>query len=271
MVYLLSGKDMNKDPEIILGNLKLVTILSCLVIALVALGFFIYIKRKEDDHKHLLARKQWIEQMPTVVSTLGVLGTFLGITLGLLHFDTENLDASIPLLLSGLKTAFLTSLLGMVGSLLLNRVVNRAMDKADNKEGERHRQVETMNALSNMISAIDGEDAKKLKTRLMDTLDKINGNVSDAKVYLQGIHSDISQVKDDIEEIRGHCEEMKNAITNIGAPENGDIPQLLAVVSTTAASIAKIDNDMEAFKESSSSIKDMVLSISSDVEDLKQQ
>ena len=64
---------------------------------------------------------------------------------------------------------------------------------------------------------------------------------------------------------------MKNAITNFGAPENGDIPQLLAVVSTTAASIAKIDNDMEDVKDSSSSIKDMVLSISSDVESLKQK
>ena len=110
------------------------TVLSCIVIAVVAVVFFFYIKNKEHDHKHLLARKQWIEQMPTVVSTLGVLGTFLGITLGLLHFDTENLDASIPLLLSGLKTAFLTSLLGMVGSLFLNRVVNRAMDNAENQE-----------------------------------------------------------------------------------------------------------------------------------------
>ena len=64
---------------------------------------------------------------------------------------------------------------------------------------------------------------------------------------------------------------MKNAMTSIGASENGDIPQLLAVVSTTAASIAKIDNDMEAVKESSSSIKDMVLSISSDMEDMKKQ
>lgn len=262
---------MNKDPEIILGNLKFVTIFSCLVIASVAIAFFVYIKQKENDHKHLLARKQWIEQMPTVVSTLGVLGTFLGITLGLLHFDTENLDASIPLLLSGLKTAFLTSLLGMVGSLFLNRVVNRAMDKADNKEGERHRQVETMNALSNMITAIDGEDAKKLKTRLMDTLDRINESVSSAKDSLQGLRSDIGQVKDDIEEIRGHCEEMKNAMASLGASDSGEIPQLLAVVSTTAASIAKIDNDMEEVKDSSSSIKDMVLSISSDVEGLKQK
>ena len=262
---------MNKDPEVILGNLRLVTIISCLVIAALAVGFFIYIRMKKNDHRYLLARKQWIEQMPTVVSTLGVLGTFLGITLGLLHFDTENLDASIPLLLSGLKTAFLTSLLGMVGSLFLNRVVNRAMDDAENLEGERHRQVETMNALSNMITAIDGEDAKKLKTKLMSTLVQINDNISASKDFLKGLRSDLGQVKDDIEEIRGHCQEIKDAVSSIVSSDNGEVSKLLAVVSTTAASIAKIDNDMETVKESSSSIKDMVLSISSDVEDLKQQ
>ena len=262
---------MNQNAQALQSRLNAVTIFACLIIALVALGFFIYIKQKEKSYKEILAKKLWIEQMPSMVSTLGVLGTFLGITIGLLHFDTENLDMSIPLLLSGLRTAFLTSLFGMVGSLILNRTVNRAMDEAENKEGERKNKESTLNSVSNLFSAWNSKENKEYKSALKDAVVNINATLTAVKGSVDAMRGDLSQVKDDIEEIRGHCEEMKNAITSFGAPENGDIPQLLAVVSTTAASIAKIDNDMEDVKESSSSIKDMVLSISSDVESLKQQ
>ena len=52
---------------------------------------------------------------------LGLLGTFLGLTLGIMDFDssnTENIQKSIQLLLSGMATAFETSLLGMFFSLV---------------------------------------------------------------------------------------------------------------------------------------------------------
>ena len=56
---------------------------------------------------------------PTAAMSLGILGTFLGIFIGLLNFDTGNINDSIPNLLSGLQTAFLTSLVGMASSLVL--------------------------------------------------------------------------------------------------------------------------------------------------------
>lgn len=52
---------------------------------------------------------------------LGLLGTFLGLTLGIQGFDSSNSDniqSSIQSLLDGMGTAFLTSLLGMFLSLL---------------------------------------------------------------------------------------------------------------------------------------------------------
>ena len=55
-------------------------------------------------------------------TTLGVLGTFTGIFLGLLEFDVAKIDASVLQLLAGLKIAFSTSIVGMAGAVLL-RVV----------------------------------------------------------------------------------------------------------------------------------------------------
>ena len=56
-----------------------------------------------------LGRKWFNPQLlsSTVVS-LGLLGTFGGIMYGLWVFSVEQIDSSIPQLLEGLKTAFLT-------------------------------------------------------------------------------------------------------------------------------------------------------------------
>lgn len=61
---------------------------------------------------------EFIGYVPTLLTTLGIFGTFLGIVLGLLDFNQNNIEASIPPLLEGLKTAFITSLAGIFTSLV---------------------------------------------------------------------------------------------------------------------------------------------------------
>jgi chromosome segregation ATPase len=53
------------------------------------------------------------------IVTIGIVGTFVGVVLGLKDFDSNDMDRSIPLLLDGLKTAFATSIAGMFSSLAL--------------------------------------------------------------------------------------------------------------------------------------------------------
>ncbi|WP_372614675.1 MotA/TolQ/ExbB proton channel family protein [Halomonas sp.] len=54
---------------------------------------------------------------PNLLPSLGILGTFIGIVIGLMHFDPNDIDGSITLLLAGLETAFMTSLLGMAAAI----------------------------------------------------------------------------------------------------------------------------------------------------------
>jgi hypothetical protein len=56
---------------------------------------------------------------PTILTTTGIFATFLGIALGLAEFDTANVQASVPALLAGLKTAFWASVAGVGGALSL--------------------------------------------------------------------------------------------------------------------------------------------------------
>ncbi|TWO34724.1 hypothetical protein E1J38_002370 [Seonamhaeicola sediminis] len=62
------------------------------------------------------------DSIPSVFTTIGVLGTFIGIYFGLREFDVENITESIPPLLEGLKTAFTTSILGVSLSLIFGKV-----------------------------------------------------------------------------------------------------------------------------------------------------
>jgi DNA anti-recombination protein RmuC len=74
---------------------------------------------------------------PTLLTTLGILGTFFGIVAGLLVFDIERIDESIQGLLGGMKTAFITSLVGMLLSIVykvlvsVGLLVNSAKEELD--------------------------------------------------------------------------------------------------------------------------------------------
>lgn len=54
---------------------------------------------------------------PSVLTSFGIFGTFLGVAIGLHEFDSTNVEASVPLLMSGLKTAFWSSIAGLFGAL----------------------------------------------------------------------------------------------------------------------------------------------------------
>ena len=103
----------------------------CLSIIVVAFIVCLILVLKFKNSEKLEANRRIIEYFPTLVSTLGVLGTFWGITKGLMAFDTSDLDQSIPGLLDGLKTAFFTSLAGMIGSMFLSAFISKKQDERD--------------------------------------------------------------------------------------------------------------------------------------------
>ena len=73
---------------------------------------------------------------PTIMTSLGVFGTFLGITYGLWNFDTAAIDQSIPQLLEGLKSSFITSIAGLFGSILVKIGTSFKAKAVDHKSAE---------------------------------------------------------------------------------------------------------------------------------------
>lgn len=64
--------------------------------------------------------KQKHRDFKSIIMSAGVLGTFVGIFVGLQDFDVSNVENSVPSLLAGLQTAFYTSILGMALAILLS-------------------------------------------------------------------------------------------------------------------------------------------------------
>lgn len=88
--------------------------------AIIIVGTFLLAISARSRHFRFAYLFSGLDQSgPTLLTTLGVLGTFTGIFLGLLDFDVSNIDESVPLLLGGLRIAFVTSILGMAFAILL--------------------------------------------------------------------------------------------------------------------------------------------------------
>lgn len=56
------------------------------------------------------------------LTSLGILGTFTGIALGIIYFDTQVIDDSLISMIQGFKTAFITSIVGLTLSIILKQV-----------------------------------------------------------------------------------------------------------------------------------------------------
>lgn len=67
--------------------------------------------------------------VPTLLTIVGLLGTFSGILVGLLEFNIQKIDGSIGALLGGLKTAFIASLTGIILSVIYKTLISTELLK----------------------------------------------------------------------------------------------------------------------------------------------
>ena len=119
--------------------------------------------------------------MRPLLTTLGVLGTFVGIALGLLDFDVRNIDESVPQLLAGLKVAFLTSILGLTTSIVLKAVQTVTLESETEETEVTPEVVHT--ALKSIREGID-EAAARERESLEDLCKSVSAD-SDSSLLTQ--------------------------------------------------------------------------------------
>lgn len=83
-----------------------------------------------EDLVDTVMHRNMLNQVAGALTGLGILGTFIGLSLGLQSFNTgttAEITASIEPLMEGIKVAFHTSIYGMVFSLVFNFVYKRKL------------------------------------------------------------------------------------------------------------------------------------------------
>ncbi len=117
---------------------------------------------------------------PTILTTIGILATFLGIAIGLYGFDSTNIQASVPSLLAGLKTAFWASVVGVGAAVILKL---REFLTGDGQEGDGSTLdddrgteiVETLVEVRNALAGVgDGSVVSQIKLARQDTNDRLD-------------------------------------------------------------------------------------------------
>jgi hypothetical protein len=87
-----------------------VEIIAGFIIIFIVAGWGVWYLRKEKSE----INKSIFELIPNLFPTIGILGTFVGIAIGLWKFNEADPTSSIPELLNGLKTAFFVSIFGVL-------------------------------------------------------------------------------------------------------------------------------------------------------------
>lgn len=129
-----------------------------------------------------LINKSLCESVSGSMTGLGLLGTFLGLIIGLKDFSTdyEGIQNSILMLLNGIKTSFLTSIYGVVFSLIFNWIYRRNYTDMINTLNEFHHEFHNK-AVNNSQNDVN--------SRLIAAQENITGNI---EKLLSLIATDIS-------------------------------------------------------------------------------
>lgn len=119
------------------------------------------------------------KDLKSQIVSLGVLGTFIGIFMGLQDFNPANMKNSIDTILIGLKTAFFTSIAGMGTALILSifqRLFNRNLDDSENQERILSEISEKLNHLEKLNQTQETDkiigELERLRTVQADTRDE---------------------------------------------------------------------------------------------------
>lgn len=130
----------------------------------------------------------------SIIVSTGVLGTFVGIFFGLLEFDTSNIKDSVPILLEGLKMAFITSIEGMFLSILLS-----ALQK-NKGQGEVESELQFLSTINTQLDKLSILEDIDKKLQHMEILPLIGSKLNTIDTRIDLISQDIVDLKDELKE-----------------------------------------------------------------------
>jgi len=196
------------------------------------------------------------------IVSLGVLGTFVGISIGLYSFDASNIKDSIPFLLGGLKTAFITSGAGIFFSILisiLKSTSNTELANLNNVTANQERIIVTLEKSLDAISKSANEEIiialeqvvnkfnENLTTQFGDNFKELNSAVKEMTVWQDNYKSHIKEYEESLSNVILNLEK----ISTIKNKQEKNIENIINNLSTSSADIsASLKKSTDVVEES---------------------
>jgi len=235
----------------------------CLSIIVVAFIVCLILVLKFKNSEKMEANRRIIEYFPTLVSTLGVLGTFWGITKGLMAFDTSDLDQSIPGLLDGLKTAFFTSLTGMIGSMFLSAFISKKQDERDGGISDINQAAGEITKSVKAMSDANTETMRSIQQQLTE-------QEADRKAFYRTVGEVMSKISDTQKSITSAIDSL---VVLQRSQENSlaDIKEATTQQSVAINSVAKYSQEVSEYTHHLGEILDVISGMSGTEDEINEK
>lgn len=204
--------------------MNLLTIVSCIF----CLAFSAYSIRRAKKDK---ATGTIGNEAQNVIS-VGVIFTFIGISVALMYFDTSDIAGSIDAFLSGMKTAFLTSVIGMIAALII-KFIQATVERSD---ADAYK--ESLRYIQEISKSVDNNTAV-LNTGLADLKKSVEAGSNE--VLAEQLNSLTTAFNNFIDSSRTTQESM----SNIGKIMSGQAEKLDELNTSMSQSMARFGESQD--------------------------
>jgi len=233
---------------------------------------------------------------PSLLVSIGIFGTFLGIFFALVDFNVNRVDESIPELLSGLKVAFGTSIVGLFLSLTFRAVILYKPKKIkSNDEADVKDLLAKMTEVKDAISA-DNESSvitqlQKLRSETIDSLkemqksfsefasemsqNNVNALIEAVQKVMEDFNAKINdQLGESFKELNSSVQNLvewqKNYKTHVESL-NDQLQTAIAGITSSQESLKQISENMESLPKSTEALKDIMTTVQGQIDNLNNQ
>jgi len=132
-----------------------------------------------------------VKKDKNLVTVIWILGTFIWIILWLINFETADIEWSISDLLNGLKTAFITSIFGLIASLILWFLEKK--DKKDETKNDSDFLIEIRDELKKLNSKESIEIKENKEEAILAELKLLNKSNNSLENSFQNFAKEMSE------------------------------------------------------------------------------
>ena len=234
---------------------------------------------------------QLAELIPGLLTSLGILGTFMGLMLGLTSVDFTNAEGtiqSIPQLLSGMRFAFATSVAGIACSLIFNMLnrmaAGRALRALDNfedafydlamprplqpevqmicqKQDEDARMIQLAESIGNHVSASLEMALSRAMLPLTQSLDTFIKCATREQV--DGVRRIVGQF---IQQMNASLGEQLNELSGVICAVTEDQKENQRNLHNTMAAVQNMTKNADLIRESSAEIAGQITTLSKELQ-----